>query len=55
MITIMIKLTDVPYELDVQEQIDSIRLMLFERYGVNADIYINDVDLLNIIKLAQMS
>ena len=53
MIRIVISLKDVPYELDIKEQIDSIRLMLYERYGVNAETIINDRDLVNILKLAR--
>lgn len=55
MIQVELSFEDVPYELDVQEFIDHVRLMIAERYGVETEVEINDQDLVNILKLAQES
>jgi hypothetical protein len=54
MITIDLQLKDIPYELDIQQILDHIRLILVEQYGVNPEFVINDKDLINIVRLSGM-
>jgi len=52
MIVINLALKNIPYELDIQQILDHIRLILIEQYGVDPEFVVNDHDLVNILRLS---